>query len=124
MGEADTLKIIRPIVLLVACWLTGGPAPAAAPKLPPQHAKAGLLCVDCHKEETPTTPLKSDESCMVCHGDRPAMAAYTQALKVNPHAPPKAGHPAPALCTDCHRQHQAPVVKCLECHPDFKLTPR
>jgi hypothetical protein len=52
------------------------------------------------------------------------MAAYTKALPVNPHMERKAGHPGPFACPECHRQHKPPVVKCLECHPDFKLKPR
>jgi hypothetical protein len=31
---------------------------------------------------------------------------------VNPHD----SHLGQIPCTECHRQHQPPVVKCLECH--------
>ena len=117
------MKTIRPAVLLLVLLLGGSTVPASGPKLPPQHTKAGLHCVDCHKEEVPTAAANVNESCMICHGDYPAMAAYTKALKINPHALPKGDHPASVPCAECHRQHQTPVVKCLECHPKFNLSP-
>ncbi len=92
--------------------------------LPPWHAKAGVTCHDCHQKEKPTTAAVADDSCMICHGDYPAMADLTKQLPVNPHAPPKAPHPGPFACPECHKQHRPAVVKCLECHPDFKLKPR
>ncbi len=109
---------------LLACFFLTSAARAEDPKVPPKHTKAGVTCHDCHREEHPTKGAVADESCMACHGDLPAMAAYTKALPVNPHAVPKNGHPGPWACTECHHQHKAAVVKCLECHPGFKLTPR
>ena len=53
-----------------------------------------------------------------------AMVDYTKHLNPNPHKPPTGKHPAQSPCTDCHRQHKAPVVKCLDCHPDFKMNAR
>jgi hypothetical protein len=92
--------------------------------LPPKHTKAGLICHDCHGKENPSKAAVADESCMVCHGDYPAMAAYTKHLKLNPHKPPTTNdHPGPFPCTDCHRQHKPQVVKCIECH-DYKMEPR
>ena len=109
---------------LLACFFMTTPTQAADPKLPAKHAKAGVTCHDCHREETPTKAAVPDDSCMACHGDMPAMAAYTKGLPVNPHAPPKGDHPGPFACTECHSQHKPAVVKCLECHPKFKLVPR
>ena len=80
--------------------------------LPPPHAKAGVHCYDCHQEEKPTKKAVASESCMTCHGDYPAMKALTKEAKPNPHD----SHLGEIPCTDCHRQHQPPVVKCLECH--------
>jgi hypothetical protein len=94
---------------------------AAEPRPQGKHVQAGVTCFDCHKEEHPTRGAVADESCTVCHGDAPAMAAYTRKLAENPHAILKAGHPGPFACTECHRQHKPPVVKCLECHPTFKM---
>jgi hypothetical protein len=88
--------------------------------LPAKHVKAGVTCFDCHEAEHPKAATSS-MSCMNCHGDMPAMADVTRKLPVNPHAPPPAPHPGPFVCTDCHHQHQAPAVKCLECHPKFKF---
>jgi Cytochrome c3 len=117
------LRVSLPVFvsLVLAC-----PGRADDPKrpLPPLHAKAGVICFDCHRKEKPTEGAVADDSCMVCHGDYPAMAAYTKHLNPNPHNPPGGKHPGPFACPDCHRQHKPPVVKCLECHPDFKLTAR
>lgn len=96
---------------------------AETKSLPRKHTQNALTCFNCHQNEAPTKPAVANDSCMVCHGDYAAMAAYTKHLKVNPHDPPrKEGHPGPFPCTDCHHQHKAPEVKCLECHTDFKLT--
>ena len=84
--------------------------------LPAPHVKAKLICHDCHQKEKPTTAAVPDEACMVCHGDYPAMKALTKDAKPNPHAAPQASPHEPYPCTDCHRQHKAPVVKCMECH--------
>lgn len=112
----------RTLAPILAWFFLAAPGRAAEPKLPPKHAKAGVTCHDCHHEENPTKAAVADDSCMDCHGDYPAMAAYTSKLPVNPHNPPKGKHPGPFACTECHSQHKAPVVKCKECHPDFKLT--
>ncbi|BDU68858.1 hypothetical protein GETHOR_09590 [Geothrix oryzae] len=81
-------------------------------KLTPLHTKAGVHCFDCHKEEKPTKKAVASESCMACHGDYPAMKALTKDAKPNPHD----SHEGEIACTECHRQHVPPVVKCLECH--------
>ena len=81
-------------------------------KLPAYHAKAGVHCFDCHQEEKPTKKAVTSASCMACHGDYPAMKALTKEAKPNPHD----SHQGEIACTDCHRQHLPPVVKCLECH--------
>ena len=115
----DAMVVIASIsvYLFTPCRLEAGPKP-----LPSKHAKNGLSCFVCHHKENPTTAAVADDSCMVCHGDQAAMAAYTRNLPINPHDPPKKeGHPGPFLCTECHHQHKAPEVKCLECHSTFKL---
>jgi hypothetical protein len=112
------VRIAMPLVVWISLLSI---AQAAEPKPQGKHVKAGVTCHDCHREEHPTQGAVADDSCMVCHGDYPAMAAYTRNLPVNPHAVPKAGHPGPFGCTECHCQHKPPVVKCLECHPKFKM---
>jgi hypothetical protein len=87
-------------------------AQEASHKLPAPHAKAGVHCYDCHQEEKPSKKAVASESCMVCHGDYPAMKALTKDAKPNPHD----SHEGEIPCTECHRQHKPPVVKCLECH--------
>ncbi|HEX7553224.1 MAG TPA: cytochrome c3 family protein [Geothrix sp.] len=85
---------------------------AATHPLPAHHSKAGVHCYDCHQEEKPTRKAVASDSCMTCHGDYPAMRAVTKHLPVNPHD----SHLGEIPCTECHRQHQPPMVKCLECH--------
>jgi nitrate/TMAO reductase-like tetraheme cytochrome c subunit len=80
--------------------------------LPSYHAKAGVHCYDCHQEEKPTKKAVASESCMVCHGDYPAMKALTKQAKPNPHD----SHLGEIPCTECHHQHRPAEVKCLECH--------
>jgi len=113
-------------LLLASCLgLTQAAAQNPGHATPAKHTKAGVTCYDCHREEKPTKAAVPVESCMACHGDYPAMAEYTRSLPLNPHKPPTANkHPGPFGCTECHHQHKPAVVKCLECHPTFKLTPR
>lgn len=121
MSPASSLPAL---ILAFALGTTPGTAQDARHGTPPKHTKAGVTCHDCHREEKPSKAAVAMESCMACHGDYPAMAAYTRTLAVNPHQPPTGKHPGPFACPECHRQHQPPVVKCLECHPKFKLTAR
>jgi hypothetical protein len=112
--------------LLATCLgLAAWSAEDAKHRTPAKHTKNGVTCHDCHQQENPSKAAVAVESCMACHGDYPAMADYTRKLALNPHAPPTGNkHPGPFACTECHHQHKPPVVKCLECHPSFKLTPR
>ena len=97
---------------LTLAWTLPSPAQEAKHSLPAHHAKAGVHCFDCHQEEKPTKKAVASDSCMTCHGDYPAMKAVTKDVKPNPHD----SHLGEIPCTECHRQHQPPVVKCLECH--------
>jgi hypothetical protein len=104
-------------LLLVMAMALAGLVATAAPgaetrPLPAAHVQAKLICHDCHQKEKPTSAAVSDEACMVCHGDYPAMKALTKDAKPNPHGSPH----EPGACTECHRQHKSPVVKCLDCH--------
>lgn len=96
----------------IAGLLAVGTCAGQEKPLPAAHAKAKVICHDCHHKEKPTTAAVPDEACMVCHGDYPAMKALTKDAKPNPHASPH----DPIPCTECHRQHKPPVVKCLDCH--------
>ena len=104
---------VRVVLLLgVVSVLPAAAQDSAARSLPSHHAKAGVHCYDCHQEEKPTKKAVASDSCMTCHGDYPAMKALTKDAKPNPHD----SHLGELACTECHRQHQPPVVKCLECH--------
>lgn len=81
-----------------------------------KHVKAGVACASCHEEKPPAKPAKM-AACVACHGDLAAVAAATKALPVNPHD----SHMDDPDCTECHLQHQPPVVKCMQCHANFKL---
>ena len=85
-----------------------------------KHEKHKVSCFDCHQKEVPDHAAVPDESCMNCHGDWPAMAAYTKKLAVNPHAPPTTNNHPRFACPDCHHQHKPGEIKCLECHETFK----
>ena len=109
--------------MMFFCLTVSGSVSAEESKpLLKKHLQNKVSCFDCHGEEKPTQKAVASESCMVCHGDYPAMADYTKNLAINPHKALTGKHPGPFNCTDCHKQHKAPVVKCLECHPSFKMT--
>jgi Cytochrome c3 len=78
------------------------------------HLKPGIrvLCFDCHQEEKPTKKAVASESCMVCHGDYPAMRALTKDVKPSPHD----SHMGEVPCTECHCGHKPSKVVCLDCH--------
>jgi hypothetical protein len=107
------LSKCAPMILFAGLWMMPGFAQESKKvTLPPHHTKAGVHCFDCHQEEKPTKKAVAADSCMTCHGDYPAMRALTKDVKPNPHD----SHLGEIPCTECHRQHQPPVVKCLECH--------
>jgi len=106
------MRLLQIVTWGLAGLLAAGLGAAEGKPLPAPHVKANLSCHDCHHKEKPSTAAVPDEACMVCHGDYPAMKALTKDAKPNPHASPH----DPIACTECHRQHKAPVVKCLECH--------
>jgi len=93
------------------------PSRAEEPKgryIPKYHTRPGIrvLCFDCHAEEKPSKKAVASESCMVCHGDYPAMKALTKNVKPSPHD----SHMGELPCTDCHLGHQPSVVTCVVCH--------
>jgi fumarate reductase flavoprotein subunit len=109
-----------PLACVFALW--SSQASAAEHALLGKHAKNTVTCYHCHQEENPKNGAGvTDASCIACHGDLAELAEQTKGLPVNPHTQPKAPHPGPVACKECHRQHQAPVVTCLTCHPKFKF---
>ena len=112
MGTGGHMRLLRIVALGFVGVLAIGVRAGENKSLPAPHAKAKLNCHDCHQKEKPTTAAVPDETCMICHGDYPAMKALTKDAKPNPHGSPH----DPILCTECHCQHKAPVEKCLECH--------
>ena len=111
------MRLLRIMALGLAGWMAMAAAPTEDKSLPAPHAKIKVSCHDCHHKEKPNTAAVPDDACMVCHGDYPAMKALTKDAKPNPHD----SHQGPIPCTECHRQHKPPVVKCLEC-PEGKYT--
>jgi hypothetical protein len=106
------MRLVRVVALGFLGLLGVGLQAGEERPLPAPHVKAKLICHDCHQKEKPTTAAVPDEACMVCHGDYPAMKALTKDAKPNPHD----SHQGEIPCTECHRQHKPPAVKCLECH--------
>jgi hypothetical protein len=85
------------------------------------HAAKNVKCVECHGTAKKTAPVPM-EKCLSCHGDgdSKALAAKTANAKpMNPHESRHYG--TEAECTLCHRQHEASVNFCLDCHPRFNF---
>jgi len=87
------------------------------------HAAEGYKCTKCHTTAKKTDPVPQ-ETCLACHGDGDSkkLAASTAKVKpVNPHENRHYG--TEADCGLCHKQHQASVNYCADCHPrfDFKV---
>ena len=87
------------------------------------HNAAGVKCVKCHGTAKKSEPIPL-ERCLACHGDgdAKALAAKTAMVKpLNPHENRHYGNLAD--CGLCHRQHEASVNFCADCHPrfDFKV---
>ena len=87
------------------------------------HAAEGYRCAKCHGTAKKTDPVPQ-ETCLSCHGDGDSkkLAASTAKVKpVNPHENRHYG--TEADCGLCHKQHQASVNYCADCHPrfDFKV---
>ena len=89
-------RLPRPLLLLCGLLLSL-PLAAQGHALPAHHAKAGLHCFDCHQEEKPTKKAVASESCMTCHGDYPAMKAFTKDAKPNPTTHTSVRSPAPSV---------------------------
>ena len=87
------------------------------------HKAQGVTCVKCHGTAKKSEPIPQ-ERCVACHGDGDfkALALKTAATKpLNPHENRHYGNQA--NCGLCHRQHEASVNFCADCHPrfDFKV---
>ena len=90
-------------------------------KLGKVHAAEGYKCAKCHTTAKKTDPVPQ-ETCLACHGDGDSrqLAAITAKVQpVNPHQNRHYG--TEADCGLCHKQHQASVNFCADCHPRFDL---
>ncbi|ADG81121.1 putative multiheme cytochrome c [Thermincola ferriacetica] len=96
-----------------------------------KHAKAGLVCHDCHETSITAkinegikyitndfkTPMKqrrySKELCLKCHNDFDKIIEKTQSLEeANPHE----SHFGSQECYECHSMHRQSNVMCSRCH--------
>ena len=87
------------------------------------HEDEGVKCAKCHGKADKAVPVPQ-EKCLNCHieGDSRKLAASTAKVKpTNPHENRHYG--TEADCGLCHRQHEASVNYCLDCHSrfDFKV---
>ena len=84
-----------------------------------RHVAKGIPCEACHgaNMDKSSPEIPEEAACIKCH-DKKALAEKTKNLPgANPHAAPHNGD-----CTLCHRQHEAPVNYCAQCHQfDFKV---
>lgn len=83
-----------------------------------RRSAEAAACRQCHKEATPSQPVKSAQ-CVSCHGDNDAVAKLTAQVKPNPHY----NHLGDVACTDCHRGHEASALMCNTCHKFELNTP-
>ena len=82
-----------------------------------KHKDLGMQCDICHQTKPRTEP---DEAvCLRCHGERSAVKQRTAKLNPNPHY----GHDEGIECNACHKQHEASVLTCDQCHKFGYKTP-
>ncbi len=97
-----------------------------------QHARAGVVCHDCHQDSLTTKasegvkyatgdyeyPMKtrkfSNDMCLKCHNYKKVIAK-TNFKESNPHE----SHNGQLDCNKCHKMHEPSSVYCAKCH-DFK----
>lgn len=124
--------VVAALAATVCLWTLAGPVAAADGYLADRHVAREMdkriakgeskrsaeaaACRQCHKEATPSQPVKPAQ-CVSCHGDNDAVARRTAQVKPNPHY----NHLGDVACTDCHRGHEAGTLMCNTCHK-FKLT--
>lgn len=109
------LRLVAPLALLfVFAFISSF---ATAQTLKPHHQNAKVPCASCHLDGMGKPA--PEKACLSCHGSREAIAAKTEKHHPNPHF----GHDDDITCSSCHREHQASLMPCLECHDVKVKTP-
>jgi RecJ-like exonuclease len=76
-----------------------------------KHAEFGVLCSECHGTMF-SIPVPGMEQCADCHGSYDDVAALTAGRIPDPHH----SHMGEVACGQCHREHEASVFSCNDCH--------
>lgn len=85
------------------------------------HAKAGIVCSQCHGREFPKADgTVENAGCLKCHGPMEKLALKTEPKDFKDRNPHKS-HLGEIACTVCHKGHGASQVYCLSCHPKFQM---
>lgn len=113
MPRPTLLRSLASLLFLGFCAFSLAAAPVKG-HAADRHQVKGISCADCHGKAKKKKPVAADR-CLECHGPATEVAKRTAAVKPeNPHDSP---HWGPQMdCTVCHRQHEAPVNWCNNCH--------
>jgi hypothetical protein len=85
------------------------------------HAKAGIVCTQCHGKELPKADdTVENSSCLNCHGPMEKLALKTEPKDFKDRNPHKS-HLGDIACTVCHKGHAESKVYCLGCHKQFEM---
>jgi len=85
------------------------------------HAKAGIVCSQCHGKELPQIDDTVENGrCLACHGPMDKLAAKTEPGDFKDRNPHKS-HLGEINCTVCHHAHAESKVFCLDCHKNFEM---
>jgi len=85
------------------------------------HAKAGIVCTQCHGKELPKADDTVENSrCLTCHGPMEKLALKTEPKDFKGRNPHKS-HLGDIACTVCHKGHRESKVYCLGCHQNFQM---
>ncbi|MDQ5988396.1 MAG: hypothetical protein CSYNP_04156 [Syntrophus sp. SKADARSKE-3] len=88
---------------------------------PGPHARASVDCSRCHGKALPREGAEVENGrCLACHGPMEKLVK-SSTPKDSPDRNPHKSHLGDIACSVCHREHAAPKVYCLDCHPKFGM---
>jgi hypothetical protein len=83
------------------------------------HAKAGIVCTQCHGKNLPKADDTVENShCLTCHGPMDKLAQKTESKDFKDRNPHKS-HLSEIACAVCHKGHRESQSYCLDCHKTF-----
>lgn len=85
------------------------------------HAKAGMICSQCHGKGLPKAGDTVENSrCLACHGPMDQLINKTESREFKDRNPHKS-HLGNIDCIICHKAHTESRVYCLDCHKQFEM---